>query len=171
MSDVIRLQVLMEYGGIYTDMDTISVKPYTNLLNNDFVLGEQGVGGSEGLCPAVIMSEKDSVFSRHWLYGFKDSFKGGAPGTDGWCVHSVNYPLHLSKQIPGHIHIEPNTSFFHPTYHQPSLQDMFEKVVNFDKAYSHHLWETASMKWIENITVKEIKNNDTTFNLIARKYL
>ena len=48
---------------------------------------------------------------------------------------------------------------------------MFEKVTDFDKAYSHQLWETCSMKWLENITVDDIRNNDTTFNLIARKYL
>ena len=31
MSDVIRLQVLLESGGIYTDMDTVCVKPYSDL--------------------------------------------------------------------------------------------------------------------------------------------
>ena len=171
MSDVIRLQVLLEEGGIYTDMDTISVRPYGDLLNNKFVLGQQGVGGSEGLCPAVIMSEKDSHFGKQWLYGFNDTFKGGPPGSDGWCTHSVYYPLQLAKSIPEHIHVEPHTSFFYPTYHQESLEYMFEKVTDFDKAYSHHLWETCSMKWLENITVDDIRNNDTTFNLIARKYL
>ena len=42
---------------------------------------------------------------------------------------------------------------------------------DFNGAYSHHLWETCSMKWLQNISVKEIKSKDTTFNLIARKYL
>ena len=171
MSDVIRLQALLEDGGIYIDMDTICVRPYTDLLNNKFVMGEQGVNGSEGLCPAVIMSEKDSKFGEQWLYGFKDTFKGGPPGSDGWCTHSVFYPAFLSKEIPQHIHVEPRSSFFYPTYHQISLKDMFETVTSFDKAYSHHLWETCSMKWIENITVDDIKSQDTTFNLIARKLL
>ena len=48
---------------------------------------------------------------------------------------------------------------------------MFEKMVDLPHAYSHHLWETCSMEWIENITVDDIKNNDTTFNLIARDLL
>ena len=117
------------------------------------------------------MSEKDSEFGKQWLYGFKDTFMGGPPGSDGWCTHSVHYPLYLSKSIPQDIRIEPHTSFFYPTYHQESLEDMFERVVDFSKAYSHHLWETCSMKWLENITVKKIKTNDTTFNLIARRLL
>ena len=173
MSDVIRLQVLLEEGGIYTDMDTISVKPYGDLLNNKFVLGVQGneFGGNDGLCPAVIMSEKDSEFGKQWLMGFNDTFKGGPPGSDTWCTHSVQYPSWLAKKIPEHIHVEPYSSFFFPLYHQNTLPDMFERVVSFDKAYSHHLWETASLKWVKDLTVKEIKNNDTTFNLLARKYL
>ena len=44
------------------------------------------------------MSEKDSVFSRHWLYGFKDSFKGGAPGAETFGVQDIftkgKGPLH-----------------------------------------------------------------------------
>ena len=53
-SDIIRLQVLLEYGGIYADTDTIFVKSFNDILNNKFVLGQQGVNGCEGLCPAGI---------------------------------------------------------------------------------------------------------------------
>ena len=171
MSDVIRLQVLIEEGGIYTDMDTICIKPYSDLLNNSFVMGEQGIDGDEGLCPAVILSEPNSKFGSSWLAGFKNSFLGGAPGSDGWCTHSVYYPWRLARVIPDAIHIEPFTSFFYPSYHQEQLKQMFEKMVDLPHAYSHHLWETCSMEWIENITVDEIRNNDTTFNLIARDLL
>ena len=64
-SDVLRLQILLEYGGIYVDTDTIFVKSFKPLLNNKFVLGQQNVNGSEGLCPAVILSEPNSVFGQH----------------------------------------------------------------------------------------------------------
>ena len=80
-SDVIRLQVLLEYGGIYVDTDTIFVKSFKPLLDNKFVLGQQNINGSEGLCPAVILSEPNSIFGQHWLAGFKDSFGGDPPGS------------------------------------------------------------------------------------------
>ena len=63
-SDVIRLQVLIEHGGIYADTDVIVMKPFTDLLDNNFVMGHQAEGGSEGLCPATMLSEKDSVFAK-----------------------------------------------------------------------------------------------------------
>ncbi len=37
-ADVVRLQALKEHGGIYMDLDTISVKPLSDLLNDSFVL-------------------------------------------------------------------------------------------------------------------------------------
>src|SRR6185503_11634821 len=40
-ADVIRLQALKETGGIYLDLDTISVKPLTDLLNNSFAIGQE----------------------------------------------------------------------------------------------------------------------------------
>lgn len=167
-SDVIRLQVLLEVGGVYVDTDTIFVKPFTDLLDNKFVLGQQGVGGAEGLCPAVIMSERASFFGQSWLLGFKDSFQGGPPGSAGWCTHSVNYPMWLAQQIPTEVTILPHDYFFWPLYHESHVKALFEEVHEFPNAYSHHLWESSGKKYLDNLTVKDIKENDTTFNLLVR---
>ena len=40
-ADVVRLLALKETGGIYLDLDTISVKPLTEFLNNSFVIGQE----------------------------------------------------------------------------------------------------------------------------------
>src|SRR5258708_6871344 len=40
-ADVMRLQVLMDQGGIYLDMDIICVRPFTPLLGHSFVMGQQ----------------------------------------------------------------------------------------------------------------------------------
>ena len=166
-SDVIRLQVLLQYGGIYVDTDTIFVKSFKPLLNNKFILGQQNVNGSEGLCPAVILSEANSIFGQHWLAGFKDSFKGGPPGSNTWCTHSVQYPLWLSKQIPNEITILNHELFFWPLYHQSHIEMIFEQNHKFPNAYSHHLWESSGKKYLDEITIETIKNKNTTFtNLI-----
>jgi len=38
-ADKLRLDVLFENGGVYLDIDTISVRPYKSLLSNEVVLG------------------------------------------------------------------------------------------------------------------------------------
>jgi hypothetical protein len=43
-ADVVRLQVLEEFGGIYLDLDLISLKPVDHLLNREFIMAQEGVG-------------------------------------------------------------------------------------------------------------------------------
>jgi len=169
-SDVIRLQVLLEYGGIYADTDTIFVKPFNDILNNKFVLGQQGVDGCEGLCPAVILSEKDSTFGQYWLAGFNEHFKGGPPGSDTWCTHSVHYPLWLSKQphMVNEITTLKHEAFFWPLYHQPHVEALFEQNHIFNNAYSHHLWESSGKEYLDTLTIDHIKNQNTTFTNIVK---
>ena len=170
-SDVLRLQILLEYGGIYVDTDTIFVKSFKSLLDNKFVLGQQNIDGCEGLCPAVILSEQNSYFGQQWLMGFKDSFKGGPPGSDSWCTHSVQYPLWLAKQIPNEITILNHEAFFWPLYHQSHIEMLFEQNHNFPNAYSHHLWESSGKKYLENLTENNILTENTTFTNLIKELL
>jgi len=167
-SDVLRLQILLEYGGIYVDTDTIFVKSYESLLNNKFVLGQQGLKGIEGLCPAVMLSEPRSTFGQHWLAGFKDSFKGGPPGSNTWCTHSVIYPGWLSKQIPDEITILNHEAFFWPLYHQNHIEAMFVQNLTFPNAYSHHLWESSGKKYLDELTEDIIFMKNTTFTNLVK---
>jgi len=170
-SDVLRLQILIEYGGIYVDTDTIFVKSFKSLLNNKFVLGQQGVNGIEGLCPAVILSQPDSIFAKRWLLGFNESFKGGPPGSDTWCTHSVHYPMWLSKQIPHEITILNHEAFFWPLYHDDHMETMFVHDYTFANAYSHHLWESSGKRYLDELTEQNIFDKNTTFTNLVKDLL
>lgn len=170
-TDVIRLQLILEYGGIVMDMDTISVKPFDDLLNNKFVMGVEGDANNEfGLCNSVIMGEKGAEFADIWLREFR-TFR--SKGRDKyWNEHAVLIPHALSKIYPEKIHIEPYNSFFNPLYDGPGLKMLFEETHIFDKAYCHHLWETNSWEsYLKNLTIKDIKTKDTSYNLIARRFI
>lgn len=170
-SDVIRLQVLIEHGGIYADTDVIVMKPFTDLLDNSFVMGHQAQGGSEGLCPATMLSEKDSAFAKSWLIGFKHAFKGGPPGSDTWCTHSVKLPAYLANTMQEHITIADHETFFWPLYHQEHMKVLFEKNLRFPNAYSHHLWESSGKQYLDEMTEEKIKTEDTTFTNAVRDLL
>ncbi len=170
-SDVIRLQVLIEYGGIYADTDVIVMKPFTDLLDNSFVMGQQGIGGNEGLCPATMLSEKNSTFAKTWLAGFKDTFEGGPPGSPTWCTHSVNLPAYLANTMQEHITLADHEAFFWPLYHQEHVEVLFEKNYSFPNAYSHHLWESSGKKYLNEMTEDKIKTENTTFTKAVRDLL
>jgi len=170
-SDVIRLQLLIEYGGIYVDTDVIFVKSFEPLLQYKFVMGQQGIRGREGLCPAVMLSEKDSTFAKIWLQEFEGNFYGGPPGSKTWCLHSVDLPMELSFVYPDEITMIHHEAFFWPLYHDDHMIRLFEEVHEFPNAYAHHLWETCGKKYLDNLTVEDIKSRDTTFNLMVRDLL
>ena len=78
----------------------------------------------------------------------------------------------LSKKYPGLVHIEKYDSFHYPMYYPLSLKKIFLRTKDYKNAYCHHLWENGSYdKYLKNLNEDYIKNVDTTYNIIARKYL
>ena len=170
-SDVIRLQVLIQEGGIYADTDIIFLKSFQPLLDNEFVMGQQGVNGNEGLCPATMLGAPNSRFAKQWLAGFQTTFEGGPPGSPTWCTHSVSYPRWLAQQMNDGITLVDHEAFFWPLYHQPHIEMLFEQNMEFPNAYSIHLWESSGKKYLDEMTVEQIKTTNTTFTNITRDLL
>lgn len=192
-ADVIRLQALKETGGIYLDLDTISVKPLTALLQHSFVIGQelkpkwvpknwrqrfkQKLGlikesskNATGLCNAVLLSEKNSDFVNFWLNEYK-TFR--SKGRDKyWNEHSVLVPEKLAANHPEKITQLSPYAFHYPLYDKAGLRSMFEEATEFPDAYLHHLWESFSWgPYLSQLTPEKIMKEDTTYNIIARKYL
>lgn len=191
-ADVVRLQVLKETGGIYLDLDTICIKPLTGLLHYSFAIGQELKAAyvpknwrqrlkvklglirynntATGLCNAVLISEKNSGFVTLWLNEYK-SFR--SKGRDKfWNEHSVQVPERLAALHPEMITQLNPYAFHYPLYDNAGLKSMFEEVREFPKAYLHHLWESFSWgDYLSKLTIEGIKNNDTTYNLIAQRFL
>lgn len=168
--DIIRLRVLIEHGGVYLDIDTICKKPFADLLRYNFVMGKQGKWRNIGLGNSVILSEKNSEFANEWLKTYK-SFR--SKGWDKyWDEHSCFYPKNLAKQLRDKIHIVEYNRFYHPLYYPLSLKKLFKFCYDYKNAYCHHLWQAVSWKkYLKNLTIKDIKFKDTTYNIIARRFL
>jgi hypothetical protein len=194
-ADVIRLQVLKEMGGIYLDLDTICVKPLWHLFEHEFIIGQElspeyisknwrqkiryslkkickqkEKDNINGLCNAVLLAEKESAFGDLWLKSYS-TFR--SEGRDKyWNEHSVFVPLKLAAAHPHKLTVMGPYAFHYPLYNKPGLQSMFEKITVFPDAYVHHLWESFSWKpYLSCITVKDIFEIDTTYNILARNFL
>ena len=59
-ADKVRMDILYERGGIYMDIDTLSIRPYKHLLNNNVVLGKQRP--FQGICNAIMFTKPKSEF-------------------------------------------------------------------------------------------------------------
>ncbi len=109
-ADVIRLQMLRRYGGIYLDLDIICLRPFTPLLTHDFVMG---IEPGSGLCNAVIIAKPEAVFLRHWWENYRN-FDGSR-----WNQHSVVLPYALAQSHPAQIHVADQYAFFYPAHNDP----------------------------------------------------
>lgn len=168
-ADVMRLRILKQHGGIYLDLDTICVKPFTSLLNHDFVIGKQG-GTTQGLCNAVMLARPKARFLKKWLWSYT-SFRSKGHESH-WDEHSVIKPKILAEKHGKHLTILNEYRFHYPTWEKEKLKLMFEESHAFDQAFVHHLWESASWdNYISKLTVEHIKTVDTSFNLIARQFV
>lgn len=184
ISDVSRLQILLEYGGVYADIDTIFIQPIPDeLYKYPCVMGHEKVdrhapaavaaGGS--LCNAFMMAEKNASFIQHWLDRMFDEFDGS------WSAHSTFLPYRLSQAYPDTIHVEPEQSFFHLDWTREGIRSLFTKKVELPKqVYSLHLW--SHLWWDKartdftffhegRLTPNYIRYGNTTYSRLANPFL
>lgn len=180
-SDVARLSVLREHGGIYLDTDVVCVRSFGPLLGHEFVLGieEEDAAGFSGLCNAVILAVSEAPFLARWQAGFdpetSDWHGFRSRGRDKyWSEMSVRYPAHLARNHPAEVTVLPQEKFFSPMCYELELEEFF--LAEFPvaaEAYCHHLWQSSA--WVREhlgrLSVEQIRRFDSTFNLIARRIL
>ena len=93
-SNVDRLKILMEYGGIYLDFDTLIIRPLDDLRKYDCTIGLEQ---EDKACGNIIICHKDAPFLTMWLNSFLDDYR-----TDNWAYNTgkVRGEISLSTIIP-----------------------------------------------------------------------
>lgn len=182
-SDFIRLDILLEHGGVYADIDTLFVNPIPDhLYQQSFVMGQEGDIVDEiikelkpSLCNAFIMSEPDAKFGRRWQQEIQNAFDGT------WSRHSTLLPYDLSQKYPELLHIEPISSFYKYLWTAEDITTLFKgNETDLEGVLSIHLW--SHLWWSRYrqdltdfhqglLTEEYIRNVDTTYNLVARQFL
>lgn len=183
LSDFLRLEMLLAEGGIYADIDTIFVnKIPEKLFSKAFVLGKESdiecaapPHKRPSLCNALIMAEPNATFGKKWLSEMENAFDGT------WSNHSTLLPQRLSELYPEHIHVEPQYTFYKHMWTQEGIRTLLEGCdADFTDVASMHLW--SHLWWSKHrrdfsdfhggkITEHHIRRVDTTYNLVARKFL
>ncbi|KAI4864560.1 glycosyltransferase family 32 protein [Hypoxylon rubiginosum] len=185
VSDILRLKLLQEQGGIYMDMDAFGFRPFTNLLKSprDIILGHEG-GNRGGLCNAIMVARKNSAFVERWLKEYD-----GADLSKEWNYHSVVLPKELELQHPEEVCTLPPSGFFWPTWTWDHIEFMHEKLGSeearkwaaeidrnggslYEDQLAYHAW--SQMAWerhLSKLTPQLVRTRDTRFNLLVRNFL
>ncbi|KAF1826423.1 glycosyltransferase family 32 protein [Dissoconium aciculare CBS 342.82] len=178
-SDIVRLAVLAEEGGIYLDTDVYMLRSFKDLLTNprDVLLGHEG-GDRYGLCNAVILARAGSEFISIWQDSYRtfDSTK--------WNHHSVLMPKQLQIQHKDLICTLSPPIFYWPFWEIWNVQYMHDEISaeeiallrDQQAAYSGSMYENqlAYHSWgghayLNELTPDIVQNKDSRFNLLLRQ--
>jgi hypothetical protein len=159
-ADVVRLEKLIEHGGIYLDCDVLVHRNFDELLENSFVISEEGsnTGDVFSLSNAVMLAEPSAPFAKRWYEEYR-SFDGKS-----WADHSTRLPLELAKSHPDEVTVLPFDAFCWPLWFQ--LEMIYEpgQPLIKNSAYGNHLWETLAWeKYLENLTLKRVRQTASNF--------
>ncbi|KAL8616647.1 hypothetical protein ACOMHN_031629 [Nucella lapillus] len=131
-SDVARMKILLEYGGMYLDFDQLLLSSFDDLLAKSTVLGYEYPGLS--INNALVLTKPQAEFLQIWLsrYStFNDS---------NWAEHSTRLPYKLAKKYSHLVHVM--DSFF-PLLPPRNLQFYDRRKVadhNWPQLYAFHLY-------------------------------
>lgn len=148
-SAIISILALIENGGIYLDMDTITLRSFEDLRDFQCVM----VQGHGGLLNAFIMGEKQLPFLKEWAQSFKQE----------------PLPFRCPPEFAQHHEVailQENC----PT----NMDYLFDSQdpTPFEESYAVHLnaslTRTTCLDHIDEQYIKETENNFTTF---ARRHL
>jgi glycosyltransferase involved in cell wall biosynthesis len=182
-ADFVRLDALIERGGVYADIDTIFLRPFPDeLFQPPFVIGREPDVRDEktgelrpSLCNALLLAEPGAEFARAWREQMVDALDGT------WSNHSGFLSERLSRLSPAQVRVEPEVRFFPFPPDPVGLSQLLEQRVRVPAdALSVHLW--AHLWWDRGrtdfsqahggwCTPPFIRRARTTLAEIARPYL
>ncbi|KAK3316203.1 hypothetical protein B0H66DRAFT_625122 [Apodospora peruviana] len=187
LSDMMRLQFLLEKGGIYLDMDAFALRSFHDLLNppagRDVVLGHEG-GNRWGLCNGIMAARPNSTFVSRWLASYEH-----VDFSREWNYHSVRLPKKLAGLHPSEICALAPDAFFWPTWTWRHVHWMHEELDTnttqfwqekidrhggslFGNQVAYHAW--SQMAWdrhLSGLTPEVVRRKDTRFNLLVRQFM
>lgn len=173
-SDVFRLQVLHDYGGIYMDTDMIVLLPLLEFMKDKMVMSwepTEPIGASA--CNALIISPPRNPFIKTWLEYLPEALKSST-----WAEGGVNLPANISRWhqpltkanaeiIDAHYFcpLDLKENWLFST--DPKIIREAEDRTRF--SYAIHGFETYWRDIVKNITPEWCKQNDSLFSRIVNR--
>lgn len=171
-ADVVRLEKLIQHGGIYLDADVFVHNSFDSLLDNSVVLGEEGIDAEFGLGNAVILAEPGAPFLTKWYEEYRWFRSDGYD--QYWNEHSIRVPLMLAKTHPNELTIVPHTAFYSPLWMPEQIELIFGSPPSFavEGTFANHLWESASwQKYLEQLTPGRVRGSNSNFHRWAAPFV
>ena len=143
LADIVRYEKLLKYGGVYIDADTVCLKPFDDLLDNEFFVAYE----NEKLKPGLIANGVIGSIPNHSILGHCVRAIGKINKTKLCKVadFKITGPVLLTKIINNNknynITVYPSWMFY-PAHYSGFKHDL-TKISN---SYTHQLWQSTNTK-------------------------
>jgi mannosyltransferase OCH1-like enzyme len=178
-ADLMRVNILEKIGGVYMDLDLLSLKPIDgsvvkplyenkgdrNMYEEFTVMCRES---SEKLCNCFIVSRKGNPFLQKWIYEYENRY---GEDKDYWGGLSVVAPNRLAETNKEIISILDRRVFLPFLYNDLRFfsEDISESLGD---SFGVHLWETeADKRGLIPGDREYFKNNDNTFTKLFESYI
>lgn len=115
-ADIIRMQIMLNDGGMYLDSDVVPLKSWEDLRHTPLSMGLES---DAGLCNAVMVGAPNTTFIRRWWAEYARF------DPDAWAYHSVHLPRELQRAHPLEVAVLQERAFFAPSWMQ--LTPMYDR--------------------------------------------
>ena len=147
-SDVVRMQSLLEHGGLYIDFDVVLLRDITPLLCYNFTLGQEE---PKRMNNGFILSIPKAEFLQKWYDSYVTfDFRN-------WGDHSSAVSGRLARAYPSLIHVEYYT-IHNPNYHHKDLIYGEGRYFNLTENYAIHLYYRKHKVNYNSKTLKTLNN-------------
>lgn len=159
-SDILRIEIIKKYGGIYLDIDTICVRSYRDLLYNKCVIANEitDSGKNMGLCNAIFMAEAEASFITEWYNLYEEYFN-----PDGWQEASTLLPQFVAQNNKN-VTILPRNTFLYPSWDRINLIFIDDNII-YPELIVLHYWNQHSLSILKKINGFDwvIENKNTLY--------
>lgn len=152
-ADVLRLELLLQFGGVYLDLDILLLRPLAELFAypEGVLMAHEGAGGTIGAGNALIVARRNATMLQEWYAEYR-SFSAQI-----WNGFSVRLPMKLANAeaertrtsaahaaTPGSgVRLLGYTAFYWPPWSPWGVAQLYRTprcVV--PGSHAVHLWET-----------------------------
>ncbi len=180
-ADIIRLEKLIQRGGVYLDIDTFVLKSFDDdlllLSDHETVMGGDIVDDKiETLSNAIILSVPNSAFLQLWYDTMDKYMYNGYP----WAYHAVCLPKNILAQrqdLHDKVKVLSWNSYFRPFGWKIKVPFIFDnnrkdEISKLDAYYTVVFYQTIVYdKYLKNLTVDYFNKNDNIFTTLFSKYV
>lgn len=182
-ADILRLDALLEDGGLYADIDTLFVAPPpdecwtapASIGREADILDERIGRVRPSLSNAVVFAQPGADFIATWRERIESALDGS------WSAHSCLLADDIARERPDAVHVEPQRTFHHfsptPDGIDALLVGAVDDVTGISAVHlCAHLWwddRRRDFSMVHAATIDEawIRAGRSTYARLARRFL